>query len=131
MKYHLVPQKLRVHRPPSASDSRRMTLAPWLPRPLIRALLASLAGMALCISCEADQRQSTRARVIPAPAVDEEPSGTGTNTETAVLAGGCFWGVQSVYNRVKGVERTVAGYSGGTKETANYRAVSSETTQHA
>ena len=51
--------------------------------------------------------------------------------EIAVLAGGCFWGVQSVYNRVKGVKHTVAGYSGGTKDTANYGDVSSERTGHA
>src|ERR1700679_624453 len=64
-----------------------------------------------------------------APAVDEVQSSA--HEETAVLAGGCFWGVQSVYNRVKGVKHTVAGYSGGSKETANYRAVSSEQTDHA
>jgi peptide-methionine (S)-S-oxide reductase len=66
---------------------------------------------------------------LPAPAIDE-PHAT-AHEETAVLAGGCFWGVQSVYNRVKGVKHTVAGYSGGTKETANYTAVSSESTEHA
>ena len=53
------------------------------------------------------------------------------HTETAVLAGGCFWGVQTTFERIKGVEKTWAGYSGGTKETANYGAVSSETTGHA
>jgi peptide-methionine (S)-S-oxide reductase len=64
-----------------------------------------------------------------APVVDEPQSSA--HEETAVLAGGCFWGVQSVYNRVKGVKHTVAGYSGGSKDTANYRAVSSEQTDHA
>ncbi len=64
-----------------------------------------------------------------APAVDEAHSSA--HEETAVLAGGCFWGVQSVYNRVKGVKHTVAGYSGGSKATANYSAVSSEQTDHA
>src|ERR1700729_612408 len=71
----------------------------------------------------------TRKEPIPAPVVDEQ--GTAHGQETAVLAGGCFWGVQSVYNRVKGVKHTVAGYSGGTKESANYEAVSSEQTGHA
>lgn len=66
---------------------------------------------------------------IPAPAVDEHV--TTPSTETAVFAGGCFWGVQSVFQRVKGVTATTAGYSGGTKETANYRDVSSERTAHA
>ena len=66
---------------------------------------------------------------IPAPAVDEHVSAP--RTETAVFAGGCFWGVQGVFQRVKGVTATTAGYSGGTKETANYRDVSSERTTHA
>jgi peptide-methionine (S)-S-oxide reductase len=65
----------------------------------------------------------------PAPALD--PQAQGQHSETAVFAGGCFWGVQSVFQRVKGVTATTAGYSGGSKETANYDAVSSETTGHA
>ena len=51
--------------------------------------------------------------------------------ETAVFAGGCFWGVQSVFQRVKGVISTTAGYAGGTKETATYKQVITETTAHA
>jgi peptide-methionine (S)-S-oxide reductase len=51
--------------------------------------------------------------------------------QTAVFAGGCFWGVQSVFQRVKGVIATTAGYSGGTAESANYQQVSAETTTHA
>ena len=70
-----------------------------------------------------------RKEPLPAPLFDNAHGAA--HEETAVLAGGCFWGVQSVYNRVKGVKRTVAGYSGGTKETANYGAVSSESTGHA
>lgn len=66
---------------------------------------------------------------IPAPAVDENAQGK--HSETAVFAGGCFWGVQTVFQRVKGVTATTAGYSGGTEETANYRDVSSERTTHA
>lgn len=71
----------------------------------------------------------TRKEPIPAPAIDEQESAHGK--ETAVFAGGCFWGVQSVYNRVKGVTATTAGYSGGTANTANYSDVSSEGTEHA
>ena len=70
-----------------------------------------------------------RTEKLPAPALDEAK--TGTHTETAVFAGGCFWGVQTTFERIKGVEKTWAGYSGGTKEPANYGAVSSETTGHA
>jgi peptide-methionine (S)-S-oxide reductase len=61
--------------------------------------------------------------------VDEHTATSGS--ETAVLAGGCFWGVQTTFQRLKGVTATTAGYSGGTAATANYRDVSSETTQHA
>jgi peptide-methionine (S)-S-oxide reductase len=70
----------------------------------------------------------TRKTPLPAPAVDEHAAG---HTETAVFAGGCFWGVQTVFERVKGVTATTAGYAGGTKETANYEDVSSERTGHA
>jgi peptide-methionine (S)-S-oxide reductase len=69
-----------------------------------------------------------RKEPIPAPVADERNA---IGTETAVFAGGCFWGVQTVFQRVKGVTATTAGYSGGTKDTANYRAVSSESTNHA
>ena len=51
--------------------------------------------------------------------------------ETAVFAGGCFWGVEAVFEHVKGVNSVVSGYSGGTKETANYETVSSGRTDHA
>ncbi|HTT67343.1 MAG TPA: peptide-methionine (S)-S-oxide reductase MsrA [Gemmatimonadales bacterium] len=51
--------------------------------------------------------------------------------QTAVLAGGCFWGIQNLFEHVKGVTQVVAGYSGGTAETASYQAVGSETTGHA
>ena len=67
--------------------------------------------------------------VIPPPAVDE-PAG-GRHTETAVFAGGCFWGVQGVFQHVKGVTNAVSGYSGGKKETAHYEEVGSGSTGHA
>ena len=66
---------------------------------------------------------------IPAPAVDDTTHASGH--ETAVFAGGCFWGVQSVYNRVKGVTATTAGYSGGAANTATYDQVTTERTGHA
>ena len=74
-----------------------------------------------------------RTEKLPAPAVDEAKagSGAGAHTETAVFAGGCFWGVQTTFERIRGVTGTRAGYSGGTKETANYGDVSSERTGHA
>jgi peptide-methionine (S)-S-oxide reductase len=67
---------------------------------------------------------------IVAPAVDE-PLATHPGTETAVFAGGCFWGTQSVFQRVKGVIHTEAGYSGGSASTATYDQITTETTGHA
>jgi peptide-methionine (S)-S-oxide reductase len=73
---------------------------------------------------------STLKQPVPAPLQDIVLSAAGQR-ETAVFAGGCFWGVQSVFQRVKGVVQTVVGYSGGIAATANYRAVCSEETGHA
>jgi len=67
--------------------------------------------------------------VVPLPAVDE-PAGTSTS-EVAVLAGGCFWGVQGVFQHVDGVTSAVSGYAGGSKDTAEYETVSTGTTGHA
>src|SRR6516165_8487933 len=61
----------------------------------------------------------------------EVPLAKQAGKETAVFAGGCFWGVQSVFQRVKGVVSTAAGYSGGSAKTATYGQVTTETTGHA
>lgn len=66
---------------------------------------------------------------IAAPRIDEPPSGA--HTETAVFAGGCFWGVQGVFQHVKGVTKAESGYAGGTAKTANYETVSGGATGHA
>jgi peptide-methionine (S)-S-oxide reductase len=68
------------------------------------------------------------ARAVPAPAVDESSS---AGTETAVVAGGCFWGVQAVFQHVKGVSEALSGYSGGAKDTAAYELVGTGQTGHA
>ena len=65
---------------------------------------------------------------LPAPTVDEPST---KHSETAVFAGGCFWGVQTVFQQVKGVTATTAGYSGGAANTATYDQVTTETTGHA
>jgi peptide-methionine (S)-S-oxide reductase len=70
-----------------------------------------------------------QATVIPAPAVDN-PKAAGP-MQTAVLAGGCFWGVQGVYQHVRGVRRALSGYAGGDKSTAHYRTVGTGRTGHA
>ena len=69
-------------------------------------------------------------RPIPALASDV-PLARAPGKETAVFAGGCFWGTQSVFERVKGVVDTTAGYAGGSAQTATYDQVSTETTGHA
>ena len=66
---------------------------------------------------------------LPAPALDEAK--TNETKETAVFAGGCFWGVQGVFQRVAGVSNAVSGYAGGTEETAHYETVGNGTTGHA
>ena len=94
---------------------------PSFPKSLIVALLTSLTA----IGCNAAPKSP-----VPAPAHDVALSGAHP-TETAVFAGGCFWGTQSVFERVKGVVATTAGYAGGSAETATYDQVTTETTGHA
>ena len=65
---------------------------------------------------------------VPPPAVDETAPG---GSETAVVAGGCFWGVQAVFQHVKGVKQAVSGFAGGKKDTAEYEMVGTGDTGHA
>jgi peptide-methionine (S)-S-oxide reductase len=66
---------------------------------------------------------------IPAPVQDEKAAAT--HSETAVFAGGCFWGVQGVFEHVRGVKQVASGYSGGAASTAQYETVSEGDTGHA
>lgn len=66
---------------------------------------------------------------IPAPAIDLAANGRAS--DVAVLAGGCFWGVQAVYQHVTGVTSAVSGYAGGSENDADYQTVSSSRTRHA
>src|SRR5262245_44154365 len=68
--------------------------------------------------------------IIPPPAVDLPLSASGTK-QTAVIAGGCFWGIEAVFEHVRGVTLSMAGYAGGTSATANYEAVSTGRSGHA
>jgi peptide-methionine (S)-S-oxide reductase len=86
------------------------------------------ATTALTLAFTMPSRAAEDAVVIPAPAVDAAPA---SGIQTAVLAGGCFWGVQGVFQHTAGVVNAVSGYAGGTKATADYRAVSSGRTEHA
>lgn len=67
---------------------------------------------------------------LPTPALDM-PAGTENARETAVLAGGCFWGVQAVFQHTRGVLNAVSGYAGGQRETANYASIGTGRTGHA
>ena len=70
------------------------------------------------------------ATALPDPKTDE-PLATAKGRETVVVAGGCFWGIQAVFEHVKGVVKTTAGYSGGSVKNPSYEEVSSGTTGHA
>ena len=103
--------------------------------PLLSRLTRHLIGWTLLLPLAAalsqfPARAAETGTIIPAPVVDmpEAPNG---NLQTAVLAGGCFWGVQAVFQHVKGVESAISGYSGGDKATAHYNDVSSGRTGHA
>lgn len=87
------------------------------------AALALVAAFALAVPGHAE-----KAVVIPAPARDV-PAGSGL--QTAVLAGGCFWGMEAVFEGVKGVKSVTSGYAGGARDTATYDQVSTERTGHA
>jgi peptide-methionine (S)-S-oxide reductase len=100
-------------------------------KPGIAAAAAGVVGVALFAAAALSRTASSaeKPRVIPAPASDSAPATA--KTEVAVLAGGCFWGVQGVYQHVKGVTNAVSGYAGGEKDTAEYERVGSGRTGHA
>lgn len=93
-----------------------------------RALSLFAATAALAFSFTAPSLAAEDAVVIPAPAMDAAPA---SGIQTAVVAGGCFWGVQGVFQHTAGVVNAVSGYAGGTKATADYQTVSSGRTGHA
>jgi peptide-methionine (S)-S-oxide reductase len=112
------------------------TQPPVLPAGRLRSLARRSSGALLLLGLMGALwltvgRAAEPATVIPAPAVDapKEPSKPGL--QTVVLAGGCFWGVQAVFQHVKGVSQAVSGYAGGAKETASYEIVSSGQSGHA
>src|SRR6476646_4658016 len=93
------------------------------------AMMLRSALLALALTAAPFAAQAEPAVIIPPPAAEAPAQGTGL--ETAVLAGGCFWGIQAVYQHAKGVTNAVSGYAGGTKETADYNTVSFGRTAHA
>jgi peptide-methionine (S)-S-oxide reductase len=101
---------------------RKMLLA----RPFVTAAAAISAGLLLVPPPAA--RGDAVPQVVPPPALNV-PERTGP--QIATLSGGCFWGVQGIFEHVRGVEEAVSGYAGGSATTANYQSVSSGTTGHA
>lgn len=91
---------------------------------LLGLALAGVVGQSLGFSFGATQ---DAVAIVP-PTLDEKPK---TGRETAVFAGGCFWGVQGVFQHVKGVTRAVSGYAGGAANTAHYEQVGEGDTGHA
>src|ERR1700710_2176188 len=88
---------------------------------------AAIGALAITAFVAAPSLASEDAVVIPAPAMDAKADGI----QTAVIAGGCFWGVQGVFQHTSGVVNAVSGYAGGNKSTADYNTVSTGSTGHA
>jgi peptide-methionine (S)-S-oxide reductase len=91
-----------------------------------------LAFLALGLVCACGQADAVDALAapLPKPNIDVAP-GTNGELQTAVFAGGCFWGVQAVFQHVKGVRSVISGYAGGSRKDASYEAVSAGATGHA
>jgi len=89
---------------------------------------AAIGALAIAAFAAAPSLAAEDAVVIPAPAADAQAA---TGIQTAVIAGGCFWGVQGVFQHTAGVVNAVSGYAGGSKNTADYSTVSSGSTGHA
>ena len=106
---------------PTSDTMRRPTTLPTL-------AIASLAVAAACWCAGPAAAESLK--LVPPPVADETGA-TGATTESAVLAGGCFWGVQGVFQHVQGVTSAVSGYAGGNAQTAKYEMVGSGSTGHA
>lgn len=103
---------------------QRMVVASWL------AVVGLAAAVFLVRSPAIPSASGTTVGALPAPTVDEPTTGR-PKSETAVLAGGCFWGVQGVYQHVKGVTSAQSGYAGGEQGTADYETVGTGKTGHA
>ncbi len=100
--------------------------SPFIRPALIFAALLLAAGIAL----QGFPSAAERARSIPPPVLDE-PVSRQAASEVAIVAGGCFWGVQGVFQHVDGVTSAVSGYAGGAANTAHYEMVGTNTTGHA
>ncbi|MDE2288190.1 MAG: peptide-methionine (S)-S-oxide reductase MsrA [Burkholderiales bacterium] len=98
-------------------------------RPMLLKMAGAAVVLAGLLAWQGSVQSAENAVTIPAPAKDETVGSV--RSETAVLAGGCFWGVQGVFQHVRGVTQAVSGYSGGAASTAQYETVSGGDTGHA
>jgi peptide-methionine (S)-S-oxide reductase len=114
----------------SKTKPAKSALTHLLPRLGAAALVAGVIA-AGAIGMRVTPSSAEDAKVIPAPATDEMAGTSPTNSETAIFAGGCFWGVQRVFQHVDGVTKAVSGYTGGAADTAHYEMVGSGETGHA
>ncbi len=92
-------------------------------------LLVLLCGVAT--ACNAVESSSKREIATPTPAVVQTTAPTSKGEQTAVFAGGCFWGLEAVFEHIKGVSDVTSGYSGGDAKTADYETVSDGDSGHA
>ena len=97
---------------------------------MLTRLVRSVFALGIAISLLACSTEAAPNPPIP-PAKVDAPLASDASKQTVVFAGGCFWGTQSVFERVKGVLHTTAGYAGGSAATATYKQVTTETTGHA
>ncbi len=102
-----------------------MTMSSFSARLSVVLLIVTLVGVVAC-----NANANDRAGAVPNPAVDAALAAS-RSQQTAVLAGGCFWGIQAVFQHVKGVINATSGYSGGAASTAEYELVSNGDTGHA
>jgi peptide-methionine (S)-S-oxide reductase len=91
-------------------------------------LVAGVAIFAAAVLLHQLPASAADMKIVPPPAPDVPAANT---PQTVVLSGGCFWGVQGVFEHVQGIDRAVAGYAGGAADTANYETVSTGSTGHA
>src|SRR5437016_1318702 len=104
---------------------------PKIPHPgHLRTGFAAIVAIAaaLGISRFVSPGAAEEAKVLPPPLIDETPI---AESETAVFAGGCFWGIQGVFEHVEGVSQALSGYAGGEARTAHYQMVSTGMSGHA
>ena len=111
----------------SNSEDGRIGREGVMSRVSVRMVAMVLTVLTVTVACQAGGGASA---AVPAPAVDETKAAA-KGKETAVVAGGCFWGIQAVFQHVKGVLTATSGYAGGTVKHPDYEMVSSGRTGHA